>query len=158
MFWMRRFRPIDFSLARLQRGEAEGSVAGTVAVGHLDEQVAQISVVLDAVHFTCADQAGELCPIPAALVLSRKQGVAAVNGRASDCVFNKVGVDVDAAVVKEQMESLGASLQAIFQRAQAGGDASEPGGMAGRPSDSGRETTVVVSRKWWKFEGGVISG
>jgi hypothetical protein len=35
-----------------------------------------------------------------------KQRVAAVHGRAADGVFDKVGVDVDAAVVQEQPEAV----------------------------------------------------
>jgi hypothetical protein len=38
--------------------------------------------------------------------MSGKEGVAAIHGRAADRVFDQIGVDVDAAIVKEQSEAV----------------------------------------------------
>jgi hypothetical protein len=39
-----------------------------MAVGELDEEIAQVGIGFDAIDFACADQAGEARPFPAAFV------------------------------------------------------------------------------------------
>lgn len=60
------------------------------------EEVAQIGVGLNAVHFTSADQAGKPGPIAAPFIVPCKERIAAVHGGAADRVFHQVGVDIEA--------------------------------------------------------------
>lgn len=82
------------------------NVFGEVAVCETGEEVAQIGVGLNAVHFTSADQAGKPGPIAAPFIVPRKERIAAVHGGSADCVFHQVGVDIDVAVVQEQPEAV----------------------------------------------------
>lgn len=66
---------------------------GEVAVCEAGEEVAQICVGLNAVHFTSADQAGKPGPISAPFVVPGKERIAAVHGRSADRVFHEVGVN-----------------------------------------------------------------
>ena len=45
-------------------------VLGEGTVGDAGEEVAQVSIGLDAIHLAGADQAGEACPVPATLIAS----------------------------------------------------------------------------------------
>ena len=76
-----------------------------MAVGEPDEEIAQIGIGLDAVHLAGADQAGEAGPITTALIVPRKKCVSTVHGRAADSVLDQIGIDVDAAIVKEEPEA-----------------------------------------------------
>jgi hypothetical protein len=46
--------------------------------------------------------------------MARKERVASVHGRATDGVFHQVGIDIDAAVIKEQPKAI-LSFQHISQ-------------------------------------------
>ena len=73
-----------------------------MAVREAGEEVAQVGVGLDAVHFTGADQAGKPSPIAAPFIVPGKERIAAVHGRSADRVFHEVGVDIDVAIVQER--------------------------------------------------------
>ena len=91
---------------------------GEMAVGELREQIAHIGIGFDAVHLARADQAGEAGPVPAALVMTGEQRVAAVHGRAADGVFHEVGINVDAlrANKRETIEWLKFTLEGVGER------------------------------------------
>lgn len=64
--------------------------------------------------------------------MAGKQRIAAVHGRAADNVFNKVGVDVDAAIVEEQAEAL-LSLQHVGHGLAKVGLAQDPRSLGLQP-------------------------
>ena len=109
-------------------------VLGEVTVGDADEEVAQVSIRLDAIHFAGADQAGEAGPVAAALVMACEQCIAAVHGRAADGVFHQVGVDVDATIVEEQPEAI-LTFQHIGHRLAEIGFARDAGGLRLQPGE-----------------------
>src|SRR6478609_5351992 len=85
-----------------------------VAVCETGEEVAQIGVRFNAVHFTSAYQAGKPGPVAAPFIVARKERIAAVHSRATDGVLHQVGIDIDAAVIKEQPKAI-LSFQHIGQ-------------------------------------------
>ncbi len=89
---------------------------GQVAVSEAGKQIAQVGVGFDAVHLASgANQAGKARPVSATLVVTGKERVAAVHGRAADGVFDQVGVDVHATIVKKQPEAV-LALQHVSHR------------------------------------------
>ena len=62
-------------------------VLGEVTVGDADEEVAQVSIRLDAIHFAGADQAGEACPVPATLIVSSEESFLATAVMMTLCGF-----------------------------------------------------------------------
>jgi len=56
-------------------------VAGEMTVRQLREQIIQVGVGLDAIHFTSADQAGETGLIFPTLIMAGKERIAPVHGR-----------------------------------------------------------------------------
>lgn len=105
-----------------------------MAIGQLDEQIAQIGIGFDAVHLAGADQAGEAGPIAPALVMAGEERIAAVHGRAADGVFHEVGVDVDAPVLKEQPEAVLAAQHIGHGLAEVG-FARYARGLGGQPGE-----------------------
>jgi hypothetical protein len=83
-------------------------------LAHLDEQIAQIGIGLDAVHLAGSDQAGEAGPIPVALVMTREERIAAVHGRAADGVFDEVGVTQAPETPFEAAQELPSEIQAAL--------------------------------------------
>ena len=77
-----------------------------MAVGDADEQIAQVGVGFNTIHLAASDQTGKSGPVTATFIVAGKERIAAVHGRASDRVFDEVGVDVDVAVVQEQPEAV----------------------------------------------------
>jgi len=77
-----------------------------MAVRQFREQVLHVGIRFDAIHFAGTDQACKARPVPAAFIMASEQGVATIHGRAADGIFDEVGIDVDAAIVKEEPEAL----------------------------------------------------
>jgi hypothetical protein len=66
--------------------------------------------------------------------MARKQCVAAVHGRASDGVFNKIGIDVDAPIVEEQPEAV-LTFQHVGHGLAEVGFARDPRGLCLQPGE-----------------------
>ncbi len=60
-----------------------------VTVAQPGEEIAQVGVGLDAVHFAGADEAGKAGPVTPAFVVTGKERIATVHGRAADRVLGK---------------------------------------------------------------------
>ena len=80
-----------------------------MAAGEFREQVEQIGVGFDAIDLAGSDQAGKARPIPAAHVMTGEECIAAVDGRAADCVFEQIRIHIDMAVVQKEAVRCGCS-------------------------------------------------
>ena len=101
-----------------------------MALGNGLEGGGQVGFGIDAVHLGGLDERGDAAPIPGALVMAGEQGVLARENQGTDAILDRVGVDLDAAVVEEQLQTLpvvsevgellaGAGLRRRFARASA---------------------------------------
>jgi hypothetical protein len=123
-----------FVLPGVGPGHERVDVLVEVAIGQLGEQIAQISIGFDAVHLACADEAGEAGPVAATFVMSGEECIAAFHGRAADGVFDKVGVDVDMAIVEEQPEAV-LTFQHVGHGLTEVGFARDPRGLRLQPGE-----------------------
>ena len=81
------------------------------AVDEAGQGVGEPGVRVDAVELTGLDQRGDDRPVGAALVAARKERVLAIERDGPDRALDGVAVDLDAAVVEEEHETLsGAAL------------------------------------------------
>ena len=77
-----------------------------MAVRQFREQVFHVGIGFDAIHFAGTDQACKARPVPAAFIMASEQGVATIHCWAAYGIFDEVGIDVDAAIVKEEPEAV----------------------------------------------------
>src|SRR6056297_2862661 len=77
-----------------------------MAIGQFRVEIVQIGVGFDAVHATSADQAGKACPRTGTIIVTCKKSVAPCHCRASDRVFDQVGIHVDMTVLEEEAKAI----------------------------------------------------
>ena len=80
-----------------------------MTIGELGERLGQPGVRVDAGDLAVLDQRGDNRPVVAALVGAREQGILAVEGQRSDRPLNGVGIELDAAIIKEDAEPVPAA-------------------------------------------------
>ena len=81
-------------------------LAVEMAVDDLGEHVGEIGVRIDAVELAGLDQRGDDRPVFPAAVGAGEERILAIEGDRADRALDRVGVDLDAAVVEEAGESL----------------------------------------------------
>ena len=85
-----------------------------MTTGKLGERFGQPGVRVDASDLAVLDQRGDDCPVVAALVGAREQGILAVEGQRSDRPLNGVGIELDAAIVEEDAEPVPAAERVAY--------------------------------------------
>ena len=66
----------------------------------------QIAMWLDPVEFASLDQGRDDCPVLCASIMSCEERVFAVEGNGTDCAFDGIVIDFDAAITEEQAKSI----------------------------------------------------
>src|SRR5260370_21924734 len=77
-----------------------------MAVDNLDEDVGEVGVRVEAAELAGLDQRSDDRPVLAAVLGASEQRIFAIEGDRADCSFDRVGVDLDAAVVEEAGQTL----------------------------------------------------
>src|SRR5918993_2744947 len=94
---------MSFSLTLAWRpGQELVEAAVRVAAGDRLEGGGQVGGWLDAVHLGGLDQRGDAAPVPGTLVVTGEERVLACEDQRPDAVLDRVGVDLDRAVVDGQ--------------------------------------------------------
>ena len=77
-----------------------------VAAGDRLEGGGQVGGWLDAVHLGGLDQRGDAAPVPGTFIVAGEQRVLAREDQRPDAILDRIGVDLDPAVVEEQLQAL----------------------------------------------------
>ena len=77
-----------------------------MALGNGLEGGGQVGFGIDAVHLGGLDERGDAAPVPGAVVMAGEQDVLARENQGTDAILDRVGVDLDAAVVDEELQTL----------------------------------------------------
>ncbi len=77
-----------------------------MAVDHLLQDVPQIGVGLDVVQLARRDQRADHCPSMAAAVAAGEQVVLAAEGDGADCALDRIGIELNSAVVQEACQAM----------------------------------------------------
>ena len=80
-----------------------------MTIGEPGERLGQPGVGVDASDLAVLDQRSDNRPVAAALVGAREQGILAVEGQRPDRPLNGVGIELDAAIIKEDAEPVPAA-------------------------------------------------
>ena len=86
-----------------------------MALGQSGEEVHEVGIGIDAIHLCSANERSHACPGASSVVMTGEERIAAVHGRATNGVFDEIGVDVELTVLKEQPEA-GLALQYVGKR------------------------------------------
>src|ERR1700722_4307098 len=94
-------------MARLvSPGQEFVDAAVGMAVDDLTDNVSEIGVRIDAVEFAGLNQRCDDCPMLAAAIGAGEQRILSVQRDRSDAALHHVGIDLDAAVIKEAGKSV----------------------------------------------------
>src|SRR5262249_28656598 len=77
-----------------------------MSIDHALEHVMQIGAGLDVVHLAGLDDRTERCPPLSADIRARKEVVLSSKSNGTNCPLNRIGIELDAAVLQELRESL----------------------------------------------------
>jgi hypothetical protein len=115
---------------RQQRVEAVDGIS----IDHSGEHVSEIGVGFDAVQFAGFDQRAEDCPTIATTVTAGEQVVLAAERYGTDRALNRIGVELDTAVVQEARQTCREARQSatpkiLLQQNRSKGDL-DPAGVA----------------------------
>ena len=102
MFSGHRAEGLGFRICRWQE-IVDGAVG--VAVDDLGEHVGEIEMRVDAAEFAIFDQRGDNGPIVTSAIGAGEERVLAIERDGPDRTFDRVGVDLNATVVKESGET-----------------------------------------------------
>lgn len=121
-----------------------------MTVGHTGEDIGEPGMGFDGVKFGGFDEGSHGCPALAAAVTACEQMVLAAERDGSDGAFDRIGIELDAAILEEPAQALPAGERiadgsASLPRAESLGSCAS--NQSFRASTSGRELACRITRR-----------